>query len=288
MGLKSRLILGVLLFLFSNWKTDWKGDAMPASNVERLNHFKTEIGIGQLPSPDPQRGIFTVWRDILSVDSLRKGDWEVVGDDLSIRPPAVVIQTWVLKRPEENLSIEIFVSSAGSALARQHLVDLAGNTMTVMVPYKKTVGLGDIAVTHVNPEIDDLIWAYENVCLRIHGVLTSVNVISLAEEIQHLIKSKLVNEISDYLPKLDTIRLSATKIRIREPVSVYLQPNVRDVGHLALKVVKVGETLNLISSDKESIKLEGKSLGSGEIQIILADRRNFLSASKVLTVHVGT
>lgn len=280
----SFLILAILLIVGGLGGGDSLGTEFA---VDRVNEFKSRIGFYDIVNTvDAETGVVLGPLDAQAVLSLK--DWRIVEDSISFQKPGLVKRSWFFAKESSGVGLDIVVSSIKPTAAFEELVNFAGATMTVEIPFVRgPKELGQLSVKHKNPNVHDVIWAYQNVCVRINAIDVSLDVIKLAQALDRLLRGRLVNNVQNYKPYIERITVSPEHIRVGNLIHVEIHP--RREPSSAQRMSEIIETqgqLEQVSQNALSASFRAKSPGQTEIYGMLADRATLLSASATVVVKI--
>lgn len=256
--------------------------------TEQLKKFKSLIGFEQTPRiGDSDKGVVLDWPSPREWGQLKEGAWQIEGDTIRIHKGAVD-RNWNLSMDEESISIEVFVSSAGPDLARQHLLEIASNTTMMEIPFTKgPEDLGHLAIQEIDPQPQYFVWTFYNLCFKIMQDNNTTDVLNLARWIQKHVDGYVKDNISQYRPKITKVELSSKQISVGETVTVQVQPAAtEDTERLLVELANASDHLDCTLQEDLSLCFEGLKPGKAEIHLILADKKNLLSTSAVVSVEV--
>ncbi len=281
--------LAIVLYLLGGCASAARGPAMTTNT--RVDEFKARVGFSAMPTaPDADRAVRLAWPNPAQIAPLAGTGWTTRADITAPAEPGEVMRKWVLQKGDATVSIEVFVSSAGPARARERLVGLASATMTVEIPYVRAAQpVGDLAVMIRNPRVQDLIWAYRNVCghVRIDG--TAPDGVAIQRALQAQMEGHLVDRLADHVPRLERAALSKPSLKVGETVRVELTlAKGQDPGALRIEFTEPepGGKLGLKTEDGSSAEFEALGVGRTTIRVAILDRATLLSTWKDLAVEV--
>ena len=281
--------LAIVLTLLGGCAPPARGPVMKTNT--RVDEFKSRVGFSAIPmSPDTDRAVRLAWPNPAQIAPLAGGGWNTRAEITSPTEPGEATRKWVLQKGEATVSIEVFVSSAGSARARERLVELASATMTVEIPYVPAAQpMGDLAVMIRNRSVQDLIWAYRNVCghVRIDG--TAPDGVAIQRALQTQMEGHLVDRLAEHVPPVERAALSRTSVKVGETVRVELGfAQGQDPGALLIEYTEAvpGGMLSLRSDDGSSAEFEALAVGRATIRVAIVDRKTLLSTWKELAVEI--
>ena len=281
--------LAIVLYLLGGCASTSRGPAMTSNT--RVDEFKGRVGFSAIPTaPDADRAVRLAWPNPAEIAPLAGAGWNTRADITSLAEPGEATRKWVLQKGAMTVSVEVFVSSAGPARARERLVELASATMTVEIPYVRAAQpVGELAVMIRNPRVQDLIWAYRNVCghVRIDG--TAPDGVAIQRALQAQMEGHLVDRVADQVPRLERAALSKSSLKVGETVRVELAlAKGQDPGALRIEFTEVDAAgkLTLKSDDGTSAEFEALEAGRTIIRVAIVDRATLLSTWKDLAVEV--
>lgn len=256
--------------------------------TERVKRFKSLIGYEEaLKGLDPNKGVVCDWPDPSSWEGLKGSLWKIYGETLRAER-AAVIRKWFLRHRDHTLLIEIVVSSGDPRLPAEYLLKKASSSTLPEIPFiNGPRDLGQLSTQFANGEPKILIWTFYNVCFHIQQIEQKINILPLARWLQNLAEKHLVGYLADHLPKVERIDISKKQIQVGETVTIKVQPILgQDPNRFLLEVGGINDALDLTMKEGFSIGLNGQKPGQGELEIILANKKNLLSSSSLIKVEI--
>ena len=253
---------------------------MTARDQERIDKFKALIRYDEkLPADDPDRGVVLSWPD--------PRNWQIAADTTIVNRDTV-LRKWDLVRGDQALTATMFVSSAGPGPAAQYLLEVASNTMMLEIPYKPgPEGLGDLAVEHANPNIQDLIWVFRNVCVRIEERDRILDASAVARWLQKEMEGQVVAKVSEHRPQIEEVRVSSQRVRVGETFTVEVAPAAGEVPkQLLVELEQEGDALDLVAENGLTLQLAGQKVGRAGAQVVVADAETLLCTTRSIRVDV--
>jgi hypothetical protein len=256
--------------------------------TERVKRFKSLIGYEEaLKGLNQNEGVVCEWPDPSNWEGLKGSLWKIYGETLRAERAAVT-RRWFLRQQEQTLLIEIFVSSGGPRLPAEYLLKISSSSTLPEIPFTKGPrGLGQLAIQFGNGEPKILIWTFYNVCFRIQQMEHKISILPLARWMQNLAEKHLAVPLGNYMPKVDKVDVSANRIRVGETVTIKVHPiQGQNPDRLLLEVGAIGDALDLIMKEGFSVGLNGKKPGQGDLEIIVADKKNLLCSPILVRVEI--
>lgn len=282
------LFMMLFLMLATGCQSSHGERTMINGETERVKRFKSLIGYEEaLKGLDPNKGVVYDWPDPSSWEGLKGSLWKIYGETLRAEKAAVT-RRWFLRQGDQTLLIEIVVSSAGPDLSGKHLLKIASSSTLPEIPFTKgPKDLGQLAIQFGNGEPKILIWTFHNVCFRLQQMEQKINILPLARWIQNLAEKHLAVRLADHLPKVNSVDISAKQIRVGETVTIKVHPiHGQDPDRLLLEVGAINDALDLTMKEGFSVGLNGKKPGQGELEIIVADKKNLLCSPLLVRVEI--
>jgi hypothetical protein len=281
--------LAIVLYLLGGCAPPARGPAMTTNT--RVDEFKSRVGFGGIPAaPDADRAVRLAWPNPAQIAPLAGGGWTTRAEITAPAAPGEVMRKWVLQKGDSTISIEVFVSSAGTARARERLVGLASATMTAEIPYVRAAQpVGDLAVMIRNQRVQDLIWAYRNVCGHVRIDATAPDGVAIQRALQAQMEGHLVDRVADQVPRLERAALSKSSLKVGETARVELALGKgQDPGALLIETTEADAAgkLSLKSDDGTSAEFEALEAGRTTIRVAIVDRATLLSTWREFAVEI--
>lgn len=261
---------------------------MPDRKSERLIQFKNSIRYDELSIPqETDRGVVLDWPISTLWGQLKNEPWQIRGDTIRVMPGSVQ-HSWILNLNEEYITVDVFVSSTGQESALNFLFEKATNTSLPDIPFEKgPPELGQFAIQRIEAKPQNYIWTYYNVCFRIKQENQTLDVLTLAQWIQNLAAKHVMDNLSEYKPKIAKVDISSEKIKVGQQVTVSIQPTSgQDTERLLLEFIDVTDQLNLVSQEDFSFTFTAVKQGPGIVNLALADIKNLLCTPVNATIIV--
>ncbi len=255
---------------------------------KRVERFKREIGFENVAARDEGRGdVVFEWPDVESGAGLRKtAGWRRVEDFTTSDAPGEAYRVRTLQNDQGTFMVAIHVSSSGARPARERLVELAGRTMTVDIPYVKgPPGLGDLAVVNRNPEVPDLIWVYANVCIQVDADESHVDPLAFARDLQAQMERHL-GPAASRLPQITGLAVEPTRVSEGQEIRATIQSTSRHLDSILFKVKDEERLLSKVDEKDNVFRFVAKAPGSARLRAVAIDRRTLLSSSSSADVEI--
>jgi hypothetical protein len=256
---------------------------------DRVQDFRDRIGLSVLPESDATTAVRADWRELPRVVQEESKDLRFDASEMIPLEGGVAQSIWDWQRGEERLSVEVYVSGAGSGVAREKLVDLASRTTTREIPYDPgPPGLGDLAIQHTDPPFEEVLWVFHNVCVRVDNQGTGRTVLPMVWRIQAFMEGSVVHRIAKHLPHIDGIQVSSTRVQVGETITIEAHVAPGQHGqHLITQIDETGERL-LEPTGAEGLSAIFRAVGPGRafIEINVIDPVTLLSSRLVVFVDV--
>ncbi|MEO8053539.1 MAG: hypothetical protein ABI768_00180 [Acidobacteriota bacterium] len=254
----------------------------------RVERFKKAIGFELLASGGGGRGdVVFEWPDLETGAGLRDGGWRRLVDFVTSDAPGEGYRVQKARNDRGTFTVEIHVSSSGSRTARERLVELAGRTMTVDIPYVAgPTGLGDLAITHVNPKVPTLIWVYANVCVSVDADDSGVDLLVFARDLQRQMESHL-GTVASEIPRIAELVVDPSRLHVGDEARVTVRLASKQPDAVFFKVEDPDDRLSLAHEDANVFRFSGKTAGTSTLRATVIDRKTLLSASSSAVVVVS-
>jgi hypothetical protein len=258
--------------------------------TNRIEEFKKRINFQEISKLQSQtEGIVIKWDFPLQWQPFSNQNWEIVNNSNSLSiDKDFVLKEWVLRQGEKTLVVEVGVSSAGTELAQQHLLNVAVNTTMMEIPYRKgPIELGDISIINTGEMIRNVVWVFKNVCFRISDLDNSIDVLAFARWLQLLAKQHIVKNISDYKPKIENIKASAQRIQVDETLTIEVNFSAEvNPENMYIEMEQDNYAADLIAEEGTMMTFLGEQPGISIIHIMVVDKVTLLSYSAKVQVVV--
>jgi hypothetical protein len=243
-----------------------------------MRAFRAQIGMDSLPMPARDEGVRYDWRDLVTDVAAQTRAFKGGPPWIDFLSSGVMQAGWTWKRKEEQVHLEIVVSSHGATPAREHLITLASTSSRFPIPWaREPGGPGDLAVysTTGRPP-GSIMWVYRNVCANLYSMDAEAVVEPLARAVQKVMERHLVSSVSGYVPRPDEVEISARQIRVGETLQVTIR------GSLPGSVISdISPTdprrLRIQSSTPLAATLKGEAVGHAGVEVLIGDERTLLS-----------
>jgi len=258
------------------------------AETDRVERFKREIGFERVTARGEGRGdVVFEWPDLESGAGLRDtAGWRRVQDFTTSDAPGEAYRVRTLQNDTGTFTVAIHVSSSGAGTARERLVELAGRTMTVDIPYVAApAGLGDLAVVHRNPLVPDLIWVYANVCIRVDADESHVDPLAFARDLQAQMEKHVEPGASRAL-QITRLAVEPGRVSEGQEVRVTVQANAPRPDSVLFKVKDTENLLSKVDENVNVFRFLAKAPGTARLRAVAIDRRTLLSASSSADVEI--
>lgn len=255
---------------------------------KRVERFKREIGFERVAASVEGRGdVVFEWPDVESGVGLREtAHWRRVEDFTASDGLGEAYRVRTLQNDKGTFTVAIHVSSSGTRAARERLVELAGRTMTVEIPYVKGhPGLGDLAVVHRNPAVPDLIWVYANVCIHVDADESDVDPFAFARDLQAQMERHL-EPAAARLPQITGLAVEPARVSEGKELRVTVQSTSPHLESILFKVKDTEALLSKVDENVNVFRFLAKASGSTGLRAVAINRKTLLSASKSADVEI--
>ena len=135
--------------------------------------------------------------------------------------------------------------------------------------------------------IRNVVWVFKNVCFRISDLDNSIDVLALARWLQLLAKQHIVENISDYEPKIEKIKTSAQQIQVDETLTIEVNfPAKINPENMYIEMEQDNYAADLIAEEGTMMTFLGEQPGISIIHIMIVDKVTLLSYSTKVQVVV--
>lgn len=253
----------------------------------REERFRKAIGLELFASRGDARGdVVFEWPDLEAGAGLRDAGWRRLVDLVTSDAPGEAYRVQKLRNDRGTFTVEIHVSSSGSRTARERLVELAGRTMTVDIPFVAgPAGLGDLAVAHTNPKVPNLIWVYANVCILVNADDSGVDPLGFARDLQRQMEGHL-GTVASEIPRIADLIVEPTRLHVGSEIRVTVRLASKKPDAVLFKVEDPDDRLSLVDEEANVFRFTGKTAGTSTLRVTVIDRKTLLSASSSAVVVV--
>ncbi len=281
------MIAHLALVLACLWAGPLGSAGMNDFDTLRVKQFQTDIGVGNLPSAGPV--VAAAWPSPLDYGVLSSDKWQVGYEDV-IRTDGMVLHLWDLASDGgAALSMEIAVSSSGVATARHYLAKSATSTTMVEIPYRHDpAGPGELALVPKSPLVKEMFWIYRNVCFRLRMEEQSpLDLAPLAMALQKRAEKHRLADLSADLPPLPKIKAPDAPVTKGAAFAIDLiLPPGTDETQIMLRLTHLSDNLGLTRQEGLHFCFTARDAGTGQLVIVLVDRRKLLEREVPVTVQV--
>jgi hypothetical protein len=256
----------------------------------RKESFKEKIGFHGLPTPTVGRGIVFEWDSTRSLRFMAGQDWEI-----EEREPTVLVEfttrEWVLHREDSKVRLEVSIFE-DETTAREHLVSIAAATMTVEIPYERFEGpLGDIAIKNFNPNYEDLIWCRANVTVKVRDYIGG-NGPQLAQELDRLLGQHEVANLQEFLPIVDHLEVSATRITVGNLVTLVIEARpagdaARSGQDLIIEVEEADSLLEYVETEANAWRWRAMEAGQATLHVLVVHPETLVSVHRTVEIQIA-
>ncbi len=259
-----------------------------------LGQCEKKFGISKIKLADDRQGVVADWSSPAEWDMFKGTSWRVDKGNCIHLTQWGAEYKWRIRRKKEYISITIVVSSTGNRVVLDRFVSQMTNRTAMFIPENKFEGLGDLCANLLHSDSRDWIWIYRNVFIKIeHSDFRKtkgppLDTFALAKWIQNYAEKHLVQNISDYSPKISRFNISPSKVHVGDTFHVSVIP----VGDKELKEYLLeldrDKSNHLDSWGEENYVYEFKALkpGPANLTFTIIDRKTLLSSQKTVTVEV--
>ena len=254
-----------------------------------LADFKNRIGFSTLATMSASDGVRANWDELPTVLSgIVKGKRNDL-NQVNSTQSGLGTRDFGWKDKETYLSIDIYVSGIGPAGARQAFLSRASATTMVKIPYeRRPKPLGDLAIHDPHSPSQILMWVYRNVFVSVCNDGTSFDVEPVAQTIQRFMEAHKVNRLTDHLPVVDQVKVSANEIHVGDEfqVSIVLGKHTPLDSVMTDFEQALEHKLELVTSRPLMASYKAKIPGQTYIEIRVMDRKTLLSPPRSVPINV--
>lgn len=254
-----------------------------------------KFGISKIKVADNKLGVVADWSSPAEWDIFKGNAWKITHDHTTYSTEMGVSREWINRKGKEYIILKIVVSSTGNRTTLEHFVNEMTNMNSMVNPYNKADGLGDLYVNLLYSDSRSLIWIYRNIYFEINhehidkAKGAPLDTFALARWMQTYAEKHLVTNISDYYPKVAHFDISPSKVHVGDTFTIKLIMDAntnRNNYKLESDISKSLDLIDLIGQDVLTIELKALKPGTAKIIFTIIDRKTLLSSQKTVTVDV--
>ncbi len=279
-----------------------KRSLAPFHEDGRVKEFKERIDFEACgKNPKNEKGVVCDWDESLNKmeeemqrPELKLGKLEF--DDFRFGCYAGVLER-IYRKNKERLRIEIFVSNKGIEAAKERLLKLATATSMGNIPFRKSPeNPGHLCVTADIRGRKKVICVFHNICFLVEAHDSAADVLPVLRRLYAVAQNHVVDNLSDYVPKIEKISVSppSQKIKIGEDVNMDIIPAQNPASNLLLVFLIEGDSLIFEheefyseETNKGSLRFRGKSPGGTRVFPILANWQTLLCSTREVKITVA-
>ena len=148
--------------------------------------------------------------------------------------------------------------------------------------------MGDFSVIcPKNWPLQKLIWVNHNICIRLVIDNSDQSTITkIAREIDSLLNTFIVSDLTKHIPKIDKLEISAKQIHPDEKIELKIEYSGVEPENAMIEFDSPDNSLKYVTQDKTTAIFSGKSPGKGLVNIYVIDKTTLLSAFKVVEIDI--
>jgi hypothetical protein len=168
----------------------------------------------------PEEGVVCSWPDPRKCPELGKTKWELYHENI-IPGPLEAMKTWSLKKDNETVEINIFVSSKGNHLAQNRFLSIGSLSSLPGLPYKKgTRGLGQYSAESLISGNNRYFWVFHNVVFDVICFHVTFDIDKLLKWLNKLAVDNTRTDIAAALPPVDGFSCPKTEPKTGEDIKL--------------------------------------------------------------------
>jgi hypothetical protein len=259
-----------------------------------LADFKNRIGFSSLAAMGVSEGVRADWDELpTALSGIVKGKRTDM-NRVNCSQSGLGTRSFAWKYKDRSIAIEVDVSGGGQEGARRALLSRASATMMMKIPYERRAApLGDLAIQDPRSPSDTLMWVYRNVFVFVDNGETKVDVGPVAQAIQRFMEAHKVSRLTDHLPIVDQVRVSANEIHVGDEfqISIILGKHtpldfVMTDFVETLDVKSLEDKLELVTRTSLTATFKAEKPGQTQIDIRVMDRKTLLSPPLSAPINV--
>lgn len=263
-----------------------------SSSIDRLEQeIRQSIGYDRLVSSiDATGGVALAWPDLRQSFAQNERGWTLEADQVEFTgQPGLVARTYVFRKGEGQLDIDVFVSSRGPAPALRRLVDTLAATSIGYRRYQPgpaDIGQLCLVLPLTNPTV---LVINHNVYLSLRLSDGSMDIVALARELTKLMDAHRVPVLAVKAPAFAALSAAPSTARVGESVKIAVGlPTAFAADQLLWSLSYEIEAGVVDERGRGTDYLELRIMQPGRIEVPLwlADRRTLLSSESRVGIDV--
>jgi hypothetical protein len=250
---------------------------------DKEESFKLRVGWDAVPGADATDGVVADWSALAEFLKPTLQGLRIDSSAVYTGGPGLMELRYNLRRGPKQASIRVYVSSLGTAHARQRLLSFLTETNRRDVPgVRGPEDLGEISNLYATTHHQSLAWAFRNVCVYIRQDETDTDVVPIAYAIRDFMARSVKADAAASAPRA-AIDISPSPVHVGATVRVGVQPTAEAKVDID---VKPRALLGQQASDALSVTYLAQAPGHGEIEVSLLDRKTLLATSLRLPLEI--
>ena len=243
---------------------DFIASAKVAPKTESVREFKTMLNYEEL-ADSSGKNIVGKWPHP-SDSGVFSSDWETFHEEI-VPGADEILKMWMLRGDKGTASVKLFVGSVDKQLSHNRFLNMGTLHQSVDNPFESVDDeLGEYAVITKNEAYSRCIVLFQNSLLEITIYDTELDVLALAKYYYNWAKENEVDELNEYLPKMD---IDYAK------VDQYIEVSLSGEENTQLEFEDDEGAYRLMRMEDKSIVLEPQDK-DGQLKILVIDKDTLL------------
>ncbi len=246
------------------------------SNNPMREELRRTFGADTLVEPGPPAaGVVLAWPEPTMAPGL--GGFTISYRDTIAEPDGAEAE-WVLRRGDAVVQLTVFVARDDNAAARDRLLDIAGNTMMMVSPFRPTSQpIGSLSIGLPGGS-GRWIWVYYNCCVDWQVMEGRLDLTPPAEWLQRQMAARLARDTARYRPQPDAITVSPPHPAVGSRVSLIVKPAAgKQPTDYLLDFEQDPAVLDLVEEHDDRAIFEVLKPGATRLSVGVVDRATLLS-----------
>ncbi len=256
--------------------------------LTRFDDFIAAIGYSALPPPAPRGyGLALAWPDVDLPGISKDSGWALISE-LTWSEAGGGIRDLCWARDEEAVTVTIFVSGEGEAVAREWFLARAAATSAPEIPYQRSgLELGQLAVETVGPFKQEILWIFHNVVFHLRAIASEINLKPIAGRFQELAAAaNKTDDLNTKRPPVAGVALARGRVGQQLRVPILLEPPADLLQRYQAAVRTEGNAIDFVGFDGNEALFNLLAVGADHLTIDVTDRRTLLSNRIEVQVEV--
>jgi hypothetical protein len=254
-----------------------------------------KFGISKIILSNDKQGVVADWSIPSEWYNLKTMSWQISHIETPFLTQNGVSRELIyIKKGKESIRIKIVVSSTGNRTTLNRFVTEMTFINSMVIPYNKADGLGDIYANLIYPDSRSLVWIYDNILFKIEhenidkAKSPPLDTFALAKWMQNYAEKHVVRNIPDHYPKIARFDISPSKVHVGDTFHVSVIPAGEKGIKEFLLELDMDRDEHLQSWGEENNIYEFKALkpGPAKLTFTIIDRKTLLSSQKTVIVDV--